>query len=223
MPNSAAEWKLRRIMDEAVASGNIEKAFAIRDLLYPPLSQPGPLADASPNSALTPDETREILSLKRQLVSDHNVSAIANDPVSKIPKSKPMDGKPSLEPREEPGLFDKFRDVLNSNGIVRSAISPLFGLQYKHPEDAPRNIAGGVAEATGSPMAGEAADVVTQFIPGIAAINAYDNGRIPGVLDFTGAMNPLKWTKAEKVLTTLGGLGDLAMRWLNSIPKRDNQ
>lgn len=130
---------------------------------------------------------------------------------------------PKLEPYSEPGLPGKARNVLRENGPVMSALSPLFGLQYKHPEDAPREIASGVAELTGSPMAGEAVDVITQFIPVVAALNAYDNGRVPGVLDFTGALNPLKWTKAEKALTTIGGLGDLARRWLDSIPKRDNQ
>lgn len=128
---------------------------------------------------------------------------------------------PKLSPYSEPGLLEKGRNILRENGPVMSALAPLFGLQYKDFEDAPRNIAGGVAELTGSPMAGEAVDVAAQFIPGIAAIGAYDNGRIPGVLDFTGALNPLKWTKAEKLIATLGGGYDLFTRWLNSIPKRD--
>ena len=129
--------------------------------------------------------------------------------------------KQELKPYYEPNLFNKARDVLRENGPIMSALSPLIGLQVQHPDDAPRRIAGAVTELTGHPMAGEAADVATQFIPVVAAVNAIDNGRIPGLLDFTGALNPLKWSRGEKILTAIGGLGDLARRWLDSIPKRD--
>lgn len=223
MANSDTEWKLRRMVDEAKATGNFEKVMAIRDLLYPPPVQPGPVAEPSAASALTPDEEREILEAKKQLVSDHNVESMLASHPDYVPKSRPRTDVPQLSPHDEPSAFNKFRDVLHANGKVQSALSPLFGLQYKDPRDAPRNIAGGVSELTGSPMAGEAVDVAAQFIPGVAAIAAYDNGRIPGVLDFMGGLNPLKWTRAEKVLSGLSGGYDLFTRWLNSIPKRDNK
>lgn len=224
MPNSSADWKIQRMIDEAIAAGNVKKVLAIRDLLSPPPKQPGPVADAPADSALTPDEAREILAAKKQMVSDYNVGQLMADYPDNIPRAAATrPDAPRLEPYHEPGWFDKFRDVLHANGKVQSALSPLFGLQYKDPRDAPRNIAGGVTELTGSPMAGEIADVAVQFIPGVAAIGAYDNGRIPGVLDFVGPMNPLKWTRTEKVLSGLSGGYDLFTRWLNSIPKRDNQ
>lgn len=115
--------------------------------------------------------------------------------------------------------INKAQRHLQRTGPVFSAAAPLIGLQVTDYDEAPRMLKEGVESITGSPMAGEAAEVISNLIPGVSALAAVDQGRIPGVLDFVGGLNPLKWSRAEKVLTALGGAGDLLSRWLQQIPK----